>query len=80
MQKDIKQLQQKYSDYVHVEVIGTTADKRNIYDVILGNPDAKKCIVVQASIHAREYMTSQLVMKQMEYYLDNYNQKYKSLP
>ena len=77
MQKDIKQLQQKYSDYVHVEVIGTTADKRSIYDVILGNPDAKKCIVVQASIHAREYMTSQLVMKQMEYYLDNYNQKYK---
>lgn len=77
MQKDIKQLQQKYSDYVHVEVIGTTADKRKIYDVILGNPNAKKCIVVQASIHAREYMTSQLVMEQMEYYLDNYNKKYK---
>ena len=77
MQKDIKQLQQKYSDYVNIEVIGTTADKRNIYDVILGNPNAKKCIVVQASIHAREYMTSQLVMEQMEYYLDNYNKKYK---
>lgn len=78
MQKDIKQLQKKYSEYVHVEVIGTTADKRNIYDVILGNPDAKKCVVFQASIHAREYMTSQLVMEQMEYYLDHYNKKYKN--
>lgn len=78
MQKDIKQLRNKYSDYVHVKVIGKTADKRSIYDVILGNPDAKKSIVVQASIHAREYMTSQLVMEQIEYYLDNYNLKYKN--
>jgi g-D-glutamyl-meso-diaminopimelate peptidase len=78
MQKDIKQLQKKYSDYIHVEVIGTTVDNRNIYDVVLGNPNAKKSVVFQASIHAREYMTSQLVMEQMEYYLDNYNKKYKN--
>lgn len=77
MQKDIKQLERKYSDYVHVKVLGTTADQRKIYDVILGNPRAKKCVVFQASIHAREYMTSQLVMEQMEYYLDHYNDKYK---
>lgn len=78
MQKDIGQLEKKYADYVHVEVIGTTVDDRNIYDVILGNPDAKKCVVFQASIHAREYMTTQLVMEQMEYYLDHYNNKYKN--
>lgn len=77
MQKDIKQLEKKYADYIDVEIIGTTVDNRNIYDVILGNPDAEKCVVFQASMHAREYMTSQLVMEQMEYYLDNYNQKYK---
>ncbi len=76
MQKDIKQLRNKYSDYVQVNIIGTTVDQRNIYDVILGNPNASKCVVFQASIHAREYMTSQLVMEQMEYYLDNYNIKY----
>ena len=77
MQKDIKQLEKKYADYIAVEIIGTTVDNRNIYDVILGNPDADKCVVFQASIHAREYMTTQLVMEQMEYYLDNYDQKYK---
>lgn len=77
MQTDIKQLQQKYPDYVHVEIIGTTADNRNIYDVILGNPMAAKSVVFQASIHGREYMTSQLVMRQIEYYLDHYDNKYK---
>lgn len=77
MQKDIKQLEKKYADYINVEIIGTTVDNRNIYDVILGNPNADKCVVFQASIHAREYMTTQLVMEQMEYYLDNYDQKYK---
>ena len=76
MEKDIKQLQQKYPDYIHVNIIGTTVDNRNIYDVVLGNAEAEKCVVFQASIHAREYMTSQLVMKQIEYYLDNYNKKY----
>lgn len=77
MQKDIKQLEKKYADYIDMEIIGTTVDNRNIYDVILGNPNAKKCVVFQASIHAREYMTSQLVMEQMEYYLDHYNETYK---
>lgn len=77
MKTDIAQLQQKYPDYVHVEIIGVTADNRNIYDVILGNPMAAKSVVFQASIHAREYMTSQLVMEQMEYYLDHYDKKYK---
>lgn len=77
MEKDISQLQKKYSDYIHLNIIGTTVDNRNIYDVILGNPNAEKCVVFQASIHAREYMTSQLVMEQIEYYLDNYDKKYE---
>ncbi len=77
MKKDIALLEEKYSDYVQVEIIGKTADKRNIYDVILGNPEASKCVIFQASIHGREYMTSQLVMEQMEYYLDYYNKTFE---
>ncbi len=77
MQKDIQELERKYADYIDVTVIGKTVDNRNIYDVILGNPNAKKSVVFQASIHAREYMTSQLVMEQMEYYLDYYDEEYK---
>ena len=77
MQKDIQELERKYADYIDVAVIGKTVDNRSIYDVILGNPDAEKAVIFQASIHAREYMTSQLVMEQIEYYLDHYDEEYK---
>lgn len=77
MKKDIEELESKYADYVDVQIIGKTVDDRNIYDVILGNPDAEKAVLFQASIHAREYMTSQLVMEQIEYYLDHYDEEYK---
>ena len=76
MEKDIYALQTQYQEYVHVNILGTTADKRNIYEVVLGNPDAPKCVMFQATVHAREYMCSQLVMKQIEYYLDNYEKEY----
>ncbi len=77
MKKDIEELESKYADYVDVQIIGKTVDNRNIYDVILGNPNAEKAVIFQASIHAREYMTSQLVMEQIEYYLEHYDEEYK---
>lgn len=52
-----------------MEAIAVTADQRNVYEVIIGNPDAGKQIVIQAGIHAREYMTVLLVMQQLEFYL-----------
>lgn len=73
--KDLKQLQKKYPEYCQVNVIGQSADDRNLYEVILGNPEAKKHLVVIANLHAREYMTIQLCMKQIEYYLGQYNKK-----
>lgn len=52
--------------------IGESLDGRSIYAAVLGNPDAEKQIVVSAGIHAREYLTPLLVMKQIEHYLYNY--------
>ncbi|MDE6434951.1 MAG: hypothetical protein K2L07_12070 [Lachnospiraceae bacterium] len=73
--RDLKQLENKYSKHCKVNVIGETADKRNLYEVVLGNPEAEKHLVVIANLHAREYMTTLLCMKQIEYYLQNYNKK-----
>lgn len=70
---DISQLKAAYGSRVHVRVIGKSADGRNLYDVILGNPKAKKTMLVVSNLHAREYMTAQLCMAQIEYYLKNYN-------
>ncbi len=70
---DVKQLQMKYSQYCTTSVIGKTEDNRNLYKVEIGNPNAKKHLFVVSNLHAREYMTSLLCMKQIEYYLENYN-------
>lgn len=75
MKQDIYKLAKKYSGLLRYKVIGKSQDGRNIYDVILGNPDAPKCILVIAALHAREYMTTLLCMKQIEYYLEHYNKK-----
>lgn len=75
LKTDLKQLQKKYRDHCQVNVIGKTADKRNLYEVVIGNPNAKKHLLVIGNLHAREHMTVQLCMKQIEYYLNNYNKK-----
>lgn len=72
---DVKELEKKYHGIVRCRVIGKSEDNRNIYDIVIGNPKAKKTMLVVANLHAREYMTSQLCMDQIEYYLENY---YKS--
>ncbi len=73
MRSDINRLAKKYSKYMTYSVAGTTADGRNIYLIKLGNQKAKKKILVQSTIHAREYMNSILTMSQLEYYLQNWN-------
>lgn len=73
--KDIEQLQKKYPEQCLVKEAGTTADNRKIYEIVLGNPEAKKHLVVMGNLHAREYMTIQLCMKQIERYLERYDKK-----
>ncbi len=73
MVQDIAQLQKRYKDHCTVNILGITADNRNLYEVIVGNPDADKHLIVLSNLHAREYMTVQLCMKQIEYYLNYYN-------
>lgn len=70
---DISALKKLYGSRFHYNVAGQSADGRNIYEIVVGNPYADQTILVVAQLHAREYMTSQLCMKQIEYYLQNYN-------
>lgn len=72
MVRDLESLQSRYGANMRTNVIGTTHDGRNLYEVILGNPDAEKHVLIHAGIHAREYMTPLLVMKQLEYGLEFY--------
>lgn len=72
---DINLLEQAYFDLTEVNSLGVTADGRNLYHVIVGNQNAEYKIFINAGIHGREYMTCQLVMKQLITYLDHIVQK-----
>lgn len=70
---DIGNLSSRYGSLMKTNVLGTTFDGRNLYEVVVGNPNAGKHVLIHAGIHAREYMTPLLVMKQMEYALAFYS-------
>ena len=72
MEEDIELLYKKYNGLVEYSVLGTSADGRAIYDVVIGNPEAEKSLLVVSTLHAREYMCSLLTMNQIEYYLEKY--------
>lgn len=71
LEMDAKLLLQAFSDLVTMDSLGTTADGRSIYHFLAGNPDAKTKIFINGGIHGREYMTCQLVMKQLINYLQH---------
>lgn len=73
MQADLNVLAQKYPDQIKLSSIGTSVDDRAIYQVIMGNPQAKHAIFVMGTIHGREWMNSWILMEQLEWCLDNWN-------
>ena len=73
MCRDIDTLSARYSDRMRVNTLGTTHDGRKLIEIIVGNPNAPKHVLIHAGIHGREYMTPLLVMKQLEYGLYFYH-------
>ncbi len=81
MKKDLKQLAGKYSDIAGLESLGQTADNRQIYCLRMGNAQAEKQMIVQAGLHAREWLNCQVLMKMTERYLSDYQAgSYKGIP
>ena len=78
MSADISLLKRNYSRYVNVRTIGKSCDNRKIYDVVIGNTGSGRSLIVVGALHAREYMTTQLCMAQIENYLQNHNNKIAS--
>lgn len=78
---DLEELAETYPDHMKLSTIGETRDGREIYLARLGSPDAENAVIIQAAIHAREYMTVLIAMKQLEYYLEYYDTGYyKGIP
>lgn len=73
MVEDIMQLSSGHEDIMSYENLATTGQGRNIYLIRFGNLNADNKILITASIHAREYMSSQLVMRMLEEYVLNFD-------
>jgi len=70
---DISLLSSMYPDKITVSSIGTTNFEREIPLIILGNPSASKRVLIHGAMHAREYITSQVIMLTLERYLRDYD-------
>lgn len=76
MREDIYVMTTVYPQ-LNYEIIGTSVDNRELFKLTLGNTSAENKILVETSIHGREYMNTQLVMTQLAYYLMNWDNEYK---
>ncbi|MBQ1377017.1 MAG: hypothetical protein IIY77_03520 [Lachnospiraceae bacterium] len=72
MEGDLHYLAAVYPEIFRLYSAGTTEDGRELYYVIFGNPGAERQIYICAGTHAREYMTPQLVMRQLAFYCTEY--------
>ncbi len=69
MENDVKAIAEHYSDLVKYNVLTETFDQRNVYDIVVGDEYAENHLLVTGSIHACEYITTKLVMRQLDDFL-----------
>ncbi|MBR1647028.1 MAG: hypothetical protein IJ685_09660 [Selenomonadaceae bacterium] len=62
---DIKILRETYPTQIQVVKLCDTIDGRGVYDIVLGDPNSENQILIFGAMHAREYITTQIVMRQL---------------
>ena len=73
MEADLAALAEAHPSRFSYRSFGKSVAGRELFVGILGNPSAKKQVLVSAGLHGREYLTPLLVMKQLEFYLTYYD-------
>lgn len=63
---DLKTLEALYPELMKLTSIGQSEQGRELYCAVVGEENAEHQVFVQASIHAREHMTTTLAMAQLE--------------
>ncbi len=71
LQKDLAALAESYPDVFSYHSIGKSVDGRDVFACTVGNPNAERKILLSGGIHGKEYVSSLLVMTQIEHYLAN---------
>lgn len=73
MVEDMVSLAAGHEDIMSYESRAVTSQGREVWLIKFGNLQSENKILITASIHAREYMTSQLVMRMLEEYVLNFD-------
>lgn len=74
MTTDIRALVHKYPGKLTYYSLGKTYDKRDIWCLRIGNGNATKRLVLDAAIHAREWLNTQVLMRHTEQILRDYSE------
>ena len=80
---DVEILRDAYPSQIQVVKLCDTADGRGVFDIILGDPNGTNQILIFDAMHAREYITVQVVMRQLCKTLDALNgngDTYRGIP
>lgn len=71
MMADINDFKKNFPGFIETQIIGKSVDGRNIYAVKLGKGD--KEIFLNGSHHAREHMTTNVLMEMLDQYAASYS-------
>ena len=66
MMADMKALQALYPQFISISSIGKTAKDQDIPLMLVGNPNAKYQVLVQAAMHGREHFTTWIAMAMVD--------------
>ena len=73
MYAKMKKLARQYPQFIHLEVIGTSHDRREIIALTMGNP--RKVLFCTAGVHGRESINPIILIHIMEEYAQAYREK-----
>lgn len=63
---DLNSLAEEFPGRLTVSEIGRSVNGRSVFAAVVGEPEAKYDVIIQASIHGRENLSSVLAMAQLE--------------
>ena len=75
MESDLRLMSRNFADKARLTPLAQTADGRTVYDLEVGKQGSQNQYIVTGSIHAREYITSKLVMLLLNDYISKYDGK-----
>lgn len=76
LNNDVNAIYVKYKEHLIMESIGQSVLGRDIKALILGNPQGANKLLVISGHHAREQHNAPILLKQIEYYCENWDNIY----